>query len=408
MLNLKYNFIDDIAGLSNLVNLRDLNLSCNHIVMHEILVPLANILSLQSLKLTGNPISFHPHHRIRSCQHLHNNTACTSFSLDDKVLSKKEKEVVGSIHPKIIQKRNTYMSQCSSSSSVLVEKPRRVRQATISTQDEAVEEIIQSVNSISSLVTSQEYLEKKKNVEQLRERLGEKWLLGDNLGAQGTNTPKRSPQYSSTPYQVDFLIHAKDIIETKENVQEIKNKLVEESSTAPESPSINTEVDPYADGNVSDDSDSLINIGKCDDDLYLVTPVGDAEPIFLVVTENFLAERDVTTDAKEHCKWDTERLISCKLINEEVHLEFDTLNTNRKQRQYLLEDVEERERLVKVLTEYIDKRPVVEIGTFYQCLKCNKEFKVEIDRYRRDFKEIECPVCQSNLVIEEQKNVDRN
>lgn len=402
---MKYNFIECVLGLSLLVNLRELDLSNNFILKHDALVPMANILSLQSLKLDGNPISYHPHHRNHTCQYLNHNTATVAFYLDGKLMSYKEKSIVGSIHPKNNSQRTHLASQSSAVESIATDKPRRIREATISDENEAPNTLNESVSSVSSIVTSQEHLETKRNLEKLREKLGEKWLLGESTA--GHSSPKKSPQFSSTPYE-DVLIHAKEFVLSNDTfhdaIEVVTGSTLKESSseTFKEANSTTpTEADPYFDGDVSDtSSDSLINIGTGDDDLYLVTRVGESEQIFLVVTENFLAERDVTVNAKEHYRWDSEGLVSCKLEEDVIYLEFDRLRADYKQRQYVVEDAEERERLVRVLTNFIKKRPAQKTTTtVYQCLKCNGSFKIA---QKTDC--VECPSCESNLVIEQKPN----
>lgn len=404
---MKYNFVESILGLSLLVNLRELDLGYNFLLKHDALVPLANILSLQSLKLKGNPISYHPNHRTNTCHYLHNNTSTVAFYLDGKIMSNKEKTYVGSIHPKVSSQRHHLASQCSSTSSAIVEKPRRIREATISDQNEIFSDLNESVTSVSSLVTSYDHLEKKKTLEELRNKLGEMWLLGDSRISQGS--PKKSPQFASTPYD-DVLIHAKEFALSTDTfhdaIETTPKAVVNESSNETYKEATSDTPDPYSDGNLCDSasSDSLIDIGTCDDDLYFVTRVGESEEICLVVTEKFLAERDVVVNAKEHYRWDTEGLVSCKVENDVIHLEFDRMRTDYKQRQYLVEDSEERDRLIKVLTSIIEKRPEEVSGKCYQCLKCNEIFKLQNGKYNKSVECLECPNCESKLIIEQKAN----
>lgn len=391
------------------MNLRELDLGYNFLLKHDTLVPLANILSLQSLKLKGNPISYHPYHRTNTCNYLHSNTSTVAFYLDGKIMSYKEKVSVGSIHPKISTQRTHLISHCSSAGSAIVDKPRRIREATISDQnDEILNDLSESVASISSLVTSYDHLEKKKTVEELRNKLGEMWLLGDSRISHGS--PKKSPQFASTPYD-DVLIHAKEFVLSDETfhdaVETTPKTATNESSNETYREATSETPDPYSGGNLCDSasSDSVIDIGTCDDDLYFVTRVGESEQICLVVTEKFLAERDVVVDAKEHYRWDTEGLISCKVDNDVIHLEFDRMRADYKQRQYQLEDDAERERLIKVLTNIIDKRPTQETSVkCYQCLKCNKTFKLQNGKYNKNVECLECPACESKLIIEQKSS----
>lgn len=61
-------------GLLYLDNLVTLDLSCNCLVDHQTLSPVAHLAALQWLNLEGNPLSFHPNHRNITAKYLHSNT----------------------------------------------------------------------------------------------------------------------------------------------------------------------------------------------------------------------------------------------------------------------------------------------------------------------------------------------
>lgn len=176
MLILSNNFIEDISGLIVLTNLRELDLGDNCIMQHNILTPLANLAALQWLNLLGNPISYHIDHRSRTAYNLHKNASSVRFLLDKEVLTKSEMKHVGSIRPK--QAKKPALSNSGSTSSinaVPIEKYKRTREATISDEGEQ-QDIEGSMATASSLVTSLDHLDTKRQIEELRERYGATWL----------------------------------------------------------------------------------------------------------------------------------------------------------------------------------------------------------------------------------------
>lgn len=162
---------------------------------------------------------------------------------------------------------------------------------------------------------------------------------------------------------------------------------------------------PYPDENaIIESSESEFDIGSGDDSIYIVTIRGEKDPTFLIVTEKFMAERDAVVDAREKSRWDTERLISCELINDEepyVELKFDTLRSDRKMRQYIIDDPDEMRKLIGVLRNYIEKRPPDKL-TCYKCIKCSSTFALEKTVSLYGDKSVECPNCSSSFVIEEE------
>lgn len=179
-----------------------LDLSFNCIVDHQNLTTLPCLAALQWLSLEGNPLSFHPSHRILTSSHLHNNTLSIQFLLDGIILSKTERLQVGTKPSTVTRtpssptEERKHLSSVSSSTSVNTQSSEvttiatsmrnqskrggKIRNAIIAERDDT-EEILQedlmnSVTSVDSLETSTEHLETKKQIETLREKYGEQWL----------------------------------------------------------------------------------------------------------------------------------------------------------------------------------------------------------------------------------------
>lgn len=508
VLILCHNFIEDITGLIVLINVRELDLSHNCLMQHNLLTPLANLATLQYLNLESNPIYYHVEHRMLTSYNLHRNTATVRFVLDREVMKKKELKYVGSLHP-IQAKKPALGTSCSSSSvnTTLVERSRRTREAVIADEEQKVD-LDESLASISSLVTSSDHLETRRQIEELREKFGSTWLYkeGGSLVQEVLGMPKSSFPKTSSPYDADFLIHAGEVLEARAlegktpdnspiNKPEIKridnrslqckndstllstsrksNKTEAVVETASNSlgidenktdsdkessrkndneekqndnddneedekfQSLNTldqQVDQasaqtttyesateqlsgeeedhdclYPDENASVAStQSLFDLGKGDDGIFIVTVRGTRDPLFLIVSDKFMAERDAIVNAREKTKWDTDTLMSCELIDDEppfVQLKFDTLRSDRKIREYCFDDVDEMQRLIGVLKDIVDSRPPDKL-TCFKCMKCSTTFgtpKVSTEKAKRMYEEkaVECPNCFSNLVIEE-------
>lgn len=264
-----------------------------------------------------------------------------------------------------------------------------------------------------------------------------------------TGIPKSSYPKTSSPYEQDFLIHAREVLEAREaehqerlssgrtppknshmpavKINGTDDSKLEEKVTAS---NISTSVDLldetsgptttyesatdqltdgdedglYPDENVSISStESMFDLGQGDDCIFIVTIKDQTFPIFFIIAEKFMAERDAIVNAKEKTKWDLNSLISCELKDGEppfVQLEFDTLRSDRKMRQYVLDDEDETQRLIEKLSHIVANRPPEKL-TCFKCMKCNAVFGIKKSKRMHDTKKIECPTCLSSFVIEE-------
>lgn len=406
VLILRNNFIEDVRELTVLVNLCELDLGNNCLLEHEELASLAYLAALQLLDVEGNPLSFHPQHRIRTARFLNINTATVRFLLDRTQLNKVERKVVGSLHLIHSSRQRQHLPSLSASEGTLVpsEKSRRVRNATIS-ENENESNLECSCASISSLITSGEYLETKQKIEQLRKDYGESWLhsqgggslLQDALGLDRTVLP-----LSSSPYEKDFLLHGDMDIKNKDK-SEITSEVSTNNTftTASESNSFYaSEQLNIVDCPPSDDEDE--DLGESEENLYLASVKDDSDPIFIVLTNTHIWERECVS-GKEKTRWPLDCLLSCELLGDNctnVRLGFDTVKKSRKEREYTLE-ADEATRLSCVLNNILVNRPLMENKFIVlKCMKCSTKFTCEKKREREEVTN-KCPTCQSTVVIED-------
>lgn len=120
VLILRNNYIEDIQELAVLSELRELDLANNCLMDHTTLGPLSNLPLLRCLILQGNPLSFHKQHRLITARYLHANTASANFLLDNVVLNKAERRLVGSLHPSpVSMDRSSSFNSTTTSSTVI-------------------------------------------------------------------------------------------------------------------------------------------------------------------------------------------------------------------------------------------------------------------------------------------------
>lgn len=379
---MKNNFIEDITGLRSLANIWVLDLSNNCLVDHKSLIAISHLAALQWLNLQSNPLSFHPNHRSRTASYLHMNTATTHFVLNNSALSKTEKKLVGSYYP--LQMRNN--SYSNDSLSLTTEKARRVRHVVIE-EESAVRE-----SSIPSLPpTPKQYLETKKQIEDLHEKFGESWLnsqsgLLDVLGLESFSLP-----YSSSPYEADFTIYSGDF--TQEPIQVAKEVTVETTEHINEEYEKKNEVPEV----VPDEPDI-----EGEERIYLATLKSETDPIFIVIGQTHFSERECST-GNEREKWHLDSITNCEILDEEmttVQIDFETMRKSRKQRIYVFE--EEIEAFVACIKNVINsKSPKKEDDVKYQCMKCSTVFAKVRNESILGESAVKCPSCDSTLVVEE-------
>ncbi|GAB6019160.1 hypothetical protein CHUAL_000779 [Chamberlinius hualienensis] len=87
---LKNNCLDSLRGLECLGSLQEIDLSYNCVTDHCNLSPLYSLNNLKKINLEGNPIAFHPNHRVLTIHHMHKNVIKTYTVFNGKNLTLSE------------------------------------------------------------------------------------------------------------------------------------------------------------------------------------------------------------------------------------------------------------------------------------------------------------------------------
>ncbi|KZC15076.1 Serine/threonine-protein kinase 11-interacting protein, partial [Dufourea novaeangliae] len=330
VLVLKSNYIENLSGLQNLEYLQELDLSFNCLMEHSTLWVLEKMSTLLWILLEGNPLSYHPKHRLVSIKYLRPRFSLSKFVLDHLPLSKSEKQVITenrlfttrseqSISNEFLTSVSNSLNSSSLSVSVTAptmnefdgaekstensfekcysknKKKSNVKKAVI-TEDDHGKKCL-NINT----ETSKDHLETKKQILALRKQFGEdKWLssLGgtivqDIMGFQPSSysslTPDGTSAVSSTQ---DSIVDAIENIQadaaensacsTNENNETSSRKElnVENVSETPLSDTTNTFVQ-------SELHYDLYHLEEETGDLYLVQKKkndDELEELFLIIT----------------------------------------------------------------------------------------------------------------------------
>lgn len=402
---LNNNFIEDLTGLTSVINIVQLDLNQNSLLEHSSLSSISHLISLQYFNTRTNPLSCHPNHRNLTCSYLNKNSSSLKFLLDGKPLNKSEKGFVGSYHP-IPQVLCSNDEDINTFKNDVQEKQRKIRNVTIEDKNE---DHVKTVVPKLTPSPSNEHLQLKKQLEQLREEYGESWLhrhsgsiVQDVLGFEKT-------LLSSTPirYTPDDNLNSPD--QNKSNLTNFETA----NNTRTVDTSVSTKGDDFETANqsivsnsslnesdyISDSSDGEDGFTIGEECIYLVTNICDNTQVFVVVTEKFISERDVTT-SKETARWHVNTIIKCEKEGDaSVKLEFNTLRRDRKLRLYEV-DPTDFETFYNAVKDKIDVKKIDEQKKAYQCMKCSNVFKKVVKNSLITPSTIECPACESNLVIE--------
>ncbi|XP_072763614.1 serine/threonine-protein kinase 11-interacting protein isoform X2 [Anoplolepis gracilipes] len=446
ILVLKNNYIDNLNGLQGLECLTELDLSFNCLTEHSVLWPLQKMPTLLWLSLEGNPLSYHPKHRLLSIKHLHPSLSDSKFVLDSLLLSKSEKAFVAenrvfAIHANQSISLTSSMSTCvdtyefnesgsnqritsseNSERSVLKSKKKpNMREAIIDEIDQEKGEFKKLPDVVASthLESSKDHLETKKRILDLREKFGEINWLSSHAGTSVQDIMGlRSEQFpTSQMFQIvvdintasslhDNLIHTifNEKFSTDPESQEIA-KYIDDKDTS-QNEEIIDEIHTLETHTV--DSTNAYDPNEEVGDLYTVQKRkndGEMETIFLMITpENIKEKETITGKVKFH--WSISSVLSCVLGKSDpptIDIIFDTTRKDRENRRYFAE-LEDAKKITAFINEQIEMRPIP--LQVFKCMKCSTQFSQDMEyvmlavKSTTGTKQLKCPTCDSSLVIE--------
>ncbi|KAJ8664256.1 hypothetical protein QAD02_005918 [Eretmocerus hayati] len=201
---LKNNYIDNLNGLQRLECLTELDLSHNCLMDHAALWPLETMSMLIWICLDGNPLSYHPRHRLHTMKYLHPALSDGKFILDDRPLDKSEKLFVS--ENRVSMMRRARMHHDSFSSTL-----------TSSTQQDnsVVSDII--APSTSDSLTKFQPGKRRKNMQEA--------IIDEDGESDWQHLSKPKPSLISSSYLDSSLEH----LETKREILALRAKYGEEN-----------------------------------------------------------------------------------------------------------------------------------------------------------------------------------
>lgn len=429
VLTLNDNCIEDVSGIVRLEALLELDISGNCLLDHALLLPLCTLTCLRYLNLFGNPLAFHPKHRIATCRYLSKNAASVHFYLDGEVLSRQERILTGNYenyYPLFGHRMQVATSTRASSnlqtpttksfsntpdntsldsnhSSIILNQSGgfaqkiKVRNVVIEDREKAGE--VKSPTKKLLREGSKDHLETKREIEELRKQYGNEWLfnqdtvmgldqnvsarrrleLGDILSESPAmrmdeSFEKSNPLETSTPQETTLL----------GSLEKTLYKSIEEDTATTTGNSIYASA--LEDTLITENEEEEIIISEPEDDevQFLVVDEFTKEDFFLTLSETSIKEKDAMT-GRTLTKWGISTLASVERVRSElIRLSFDTIRKDKREREYRME-LKCCQELEKSLRDYLASRSFSDMNqTIYKCVKCNSQFCREIDERKNN------------------------
>ncbi|KAI4491331.1 hypothetical protein M0802_010264 [Mischocyttarus mexicanus] len=425
ILVLKNNYIEDISGLQGLECLTEIDLSFNCLTEHSVLWPIERMSALLWISLEGNPLSYHPKHRLLSIKHFHPSLIDNKFVLDHWPLSKSERMLLedNRVFPirnmqssaskenfvslsdsttsnntfssvdSVVVSKDLMIKTPTSSISARGEKSRRrtnVKEAVIAEDDQEKKD---STNK--SEVLSSSHLETKKQILALREKFGKvNWLsnqagsfVQDIMGLQSPSPPinylvDTNSTLSEDNIDITSLIENKDSNHTKS--ENLSNDILVNCNDNENA----DKVEEAHDNEVRNNDDLTITLENSPEinpffdlelekgDLYLVQNrknSNEMEELFLELTPDDIKERDTISGIVRN-SWSVASVLSCVLGRGEspmVDIIFDTKRKDKQNRRYFIE-LEDAKKIVSTISEKMSAHPI--LLKVYKCMKCSTHF----------------------------------
>ena len=431
VLIIKDNFLEDISGLCRFDGLQELDISGNCMIDHSILLPLCTLHALRYLNLAGNPLSFHPKHRVTTARYLSKNASTVKFVLDTEPLSKNEKALTGGnehYHPSMILHRATSSIRTSNSVTPIIRSVSNtpdnsslssmssfnipnlngtIREPLISSafrhrKVRVIEEFDddKKINGKKEetplkLEGNQEHLTTKQEIEEKRQKYGDEWLFRGFEDDTKEHIAKRKVYYEELFHSSPVVCDLDTSIEVREPLsastpQEDTLMPINESSLYVSAQENESTVTIYASmeniyPDILQDEEDISDIDENEATTFVVMDEKTKVDLILVLTEDTIREKDALT-CRTLTKWGITTLESCERVRTNlIQLNFDTIKKDKKERQYRMENkcCQDLERLLR---DILSSRPLSENLQFYKCAKCNMQFSREIDAHSKSKK----------------------
>ncbi|GAB0097309.1 Serine/threonine-protein kinase 11-interacting protein [Sergentomyia squamirostris] len=309
----------------------------------------------------------------------------------------------------------------------------RVRKAQIADHPEAKSNLTNIEATIGA--GSKEHLKTKEQIENLRKQFGDSWLhreganmvksvIGsfpeDNkcpesileknaLVAELYSEPviveprpaiKEETAKESTPIEDTHLLRespTESPIKQEDPGKESRSRDVDSLETIYISAKSNPTIEIMTDYNsvIEEESDPEEN-----EVAYFVTNVLNNEEYLLIVSDQSIKEKNRMTK-QTLFRWSLKSVESCERTRSDVlQINFDTIKKDRKERSYRMPP-DSCQKLEKDLRDFLATRPLSEMNQIvYKCANCATQFCREIGDQQSIKRDIFCPECKSEFVIE--------
>ncbi|KAK9410411.1 STK11IP: Serine/threonine kinase 11 interacting protein [Crotalus adamanteus] len=428
---LRYNHLANISGVEQLSNLQHLDIAYNLLLEHSALAPLAWLHNLRRLHLEGNPLWFHPNHRLATLVHLSPRAISCNFLLDEEPLSASSLQHHSNLNPAIAQpfcpsgserimiNRNALESSYAAdqsdsqspkdSTSAMPSSRKRTKRCDIKTgrikvRRASISEPSDTEHDYRTQPLSEDIVQQHQaeieHMDNVRDRFGANWLQYRRyLEADG---PTKSTVHSSSPTGNSLESSGGVSEQNKSTLQEqnlpdaVEGKDPEllDSEIGVESPKATAEKDRSIAKEDKDQEEILEAVDLCQP--VLVSQIeGDSNPepdwIFLRVTAQHVMEVELRA-AKVLHRLELQSLQKAEISEmqwrrKDLEREFPVLTLyfnyickERQKRCYVVLDDDPELRmqdLLRVLAPTLEKnrknRDLAE-GPKLQCLKCKQEF----------------------------------
>ncbi|CAD6233862.1 GSCOCG00007357001-RA-CDS [Cotesia congregata] len=359
---LKNNYIDDLTGLENLDCLSELDISYNCLLNHSVLWPLSSITTLLWLNLVGNPLFYHDKHRCCTLRYLHAALAENKFTLDLVPLSKSEKNQVSDNRAYTIRGEVKLSERVCSPAEIdcvaeIVCVPENDKRRKTVVKEVDIDDLSDEFEVLgtdgteqtpgkgkgrkddreSVLETSMEHLETKKKILELREKFGGDWLRSHAGSVVQDIMGLDKHPVASVPRNLDDL-EGLGGLENGKVVEELSSQQNEHQNSGQveeEQKELEIEFEEPS-NNIVELREEIYDPEEETGDLFLVSQKNPDEDIFLVITDEYVIERDSIT-GKIKYRWSMDTVLSCIMGRGEttsVDFIFDTTRRDRQSRMY--------------------------------------------------------------------------